>query len=179
MAQLSALNNKNNENSRAGRALAPLNAEEPMTTRFFALLWLLTSMVLVARADQECSILTAADVERITGAKVQNVARLSRPGAGGTCANYTTPDGRLYLGVSQLNSASDYEMAVKSVPESVYPKREKLRGVGDEAILMKDESGRLRYLVARKGNRGVVLFPLDKSPNDDQLKKLALQALSR
>ena len=130
-------------------------------------------------SSQECSILTAADVQTATGTAVHNILKESTPGAGGRCANFATGDGRLYLGVSQLTSASDYNKAVVSVPESVYPNREKLSAVGDEAILMKDTTGRLRYLVAHKGNRGVILFPTYRGgPTDEQLKKLASAALS-
>jgi hypothetical protein len=138
-----------------------------------------------AVAAPYCSMLTQADVQKITGKQVQDVAKGSSPGAGGRCANYATSDGKLYLGISQLDSASEYNRAVASVPESVYPKREKLTGVGDEAILMKDETGLIRYLVARKGDRGVILFPsgaqgtrAKPDPSDDQLKKLAITALS-
>jgi hypothetical protein len=130
-------------------------------------------------AKEECSILTAADVKNVTGTQVQQVARGSKPGAGGTCANYATADGDLYLGVSQLSSVSEYQTAIAPVPEDIYPKREKLSGVGDEAVLMKDDSGRMRYLLARKGNHGVVLFPLSKGATDEHLKKLATLALSR
>jgi len=114
---------------------------------------------------QECSLLTAADVERITGTPVKNVPRESQAGAGGTCSNFATRDGKLYLGVSE---PPDYKSAVASVPESVYPKREKLAGVGDEAVLMKDSTARVRYLVARKGKHSVVLFPFKPdNPNDE------------
>ncbi len=134
--------------------------------------------------SQECPILTTADVQTITGTQVQNVPFGSKPGAGGRCANFATTDGHLYLGVSQLASAPDYNKTIAAVPESVYPRREKLTGVGDEAILMKDSTGQLRYLVAHKGDRGVVLFPFrqkgqpQQSPNDEQLRKLAIAALS-
>jgi len=50
--------------------------------------------------------------------------------------------------------------------------------VGDEGVLMKDSTGLIRYLVARKGNHGVILFPLRKGPSDEELKKLAAAALS-
>jgi hypothetical protein len=82
--------------------------------------------------------------------------------------------------VSELTSESEYKSYVAAVPNEVYPKREKLSDVGDEAVLMKDNSGHLRYLLARKGNHGVVLFPFHNShssPTDDQLKKLAIVAL--
>ena len=143
--------------------------------RAIAVLYLLVATVLVA-SGQDCSLLTSADVQKLTGTSVKNVPRESQPGAGGTCANFATSDGKLYLGVSE---APDYNSAVASVPESVYPKRERLAGVGDEAVLMKDSTGRVRYLVARKGKHSVVLFPFKQSnPSDEQLKKLAVAALS-
>jgi len=54
-------------------------------------------------------------------------------------------------------------------------------GLGDQAILMKDETGMLRYLVARKGGRGVALFPLGRAGramSDTQLWELAERALA-
>lgn len=133
-----------------------------------------------ASGSAECSILTAADVQQVTGKEVHDIAQQSKAGAGGRCANYATADGNLYVGVSQLTSAADYKTAVAAVPESVYPKRDALTGVGEEAILMKDTTGKLRYLVARKGSRGVILFPSYRSGiSDEQLKKLATLALSR
>lgn len=134
--------------------------------------------------SEECSILTAADVQTITGTQVQNVPFGSKPGAGGSCANFATTDGKLYLGVSKF-AAPDYNKAIAAVPESVYPKREKLANVGDEALLMKNSTGQLRYMVARKGDRGIIIFPFYQrgqslsSPSDEQLKKLAVVALSR
>ena len=127
-------------------------------------LCLLIATVTIASAGEECSTLTAADVQKITGTQVHNVLRESKPGGGGRCANFAKSDGNLYLGVSQLTSELDYKKAVASVPESVYPNREKLSGVGDEGVLMKDSTGLIRYLVARKGNHGVILFPLRKGP---------------
>ena len=46
------------------------------------------------------------------------------------------------------------------------------------SLRKKDSTGLIRYLVARKGNRGVILFPLRKGPSDEELKKLAVAALS-
>jgi hypothetical protein len=130
-------------------------------------------------SSAQCSIFSAADVQQVTGKEVHNIAQQSTPGAGGRCANYAT-SGKMYLGVSQLTSASDYKAAVAAVPESVYPNREPLTDVGDEAMLMKDPTGKLRYLVARKGSRGVILFPSYRSGiSDEQLKRLAVLALSR
>jgi hypothetical protein len=65
------------------------------------------------------------------------------------------------------------------VSQSVYPERTKLADVGDEAILMKGANGSLRYLVARKGARGVIIFPFGLQPTDDMLKRLAALALTR
>jgi hypothetical protein len=136
--------------------------------------------VLVAPASvvsgQECSLLTARYVQKITGTPVKNVPRESQPGAGGTCANFATSDGKMYLVVSE---SADYKSAVAVVPQSLYPRRDKLADVGDEAVLMRDTTGRLRYLVARKGNHCVILFPFNRSnPSDEQLKQLTVAALS-
>jgi hypothetical protein len=132
-----------------------------MTTirQFLLVLGLLLATAIAGAAKEECLILTAADVKNVTGTQVQQVARGSKPGAGGTCTNYATADGDLSLGVSQLSSISEYQTAIAAVPEDIYPKREKLSGVGDEAVLMKDDSGRMRYLVARKGNQRCRAFP--------------------
>jgi hypothetical protein len=128
-----------------------------------------------------CRVLTATDIREITGAAVHLIGRGASPGAGGTCGNYATPDDDAYLGVNALESAADYTTAVSAVPEDVYPKRQAIPGLGDQAILMKDETGMLRYLVARKGNRGVVLFPLGhagRAVSDAQLRELAERALA-
>jgi hypothetical protein len=44
---------------------------------------------------------------------------------------------------------------------------------------MKGANGSLRYLVARKGERGVIMFPFGLPPTDDMLKQLAALALTR
>jgi hypothetical protein len=128
----------------------------------------------------ECRILSAADIKTITGAKVHLIARGASPGAGGTCGNYATLDNAAYLGVSVLQTASEYDMAVAAVPQDVYPKRRPVAGLGDQSVLMKDDTGILRYLVARKGNHGVVLFPLGRAGrqvSDAQLTQLAERAI--
>jgi hypothetical protein len=82
--------------------------------------------------------------------------------------------------VSVLQDASEYDMAVGAVPLDVYPKRRPGAGLGDQAILMKDDTGILRYLVARKGSHGVVLFPLGRAGrkmSDAQLRQLAERAI--
>lgn len=127
-----------------------------------------------------CAILTAADIGAVTGVEVHLIARGQSPGAGGTCGNYATADGDAYLGVNALERASEYAASVSAVPEDIYPTRTAVAGLGDEAVLMKDDTGMLRYLVARKGERGVVLFPLGRqgrAMSDDQLQRLAEQAL--
>jgi hypothetical protein len=128
----------------------------------------------------ECPILPAADIKAITGAEVHLIARGASPGAGGTCGNYATPDNAAYLGVSVLQTASEYDVAVAAVPQDAYPKRRPVAGLGDQAILMKDDTGILRYLVARKGDHGVVLFPLGRAGrqmSDVQLTQLAERAI--
>jgi hypothetical protein len=61
----------------------------------------------------------------------------------------------------------------------VYPAREAVPGLGEEAMLFKAEGG-LRYLVARQGESGVVLFPLGAgfAMSDQQLRDLAAKALA-
>jgi hypothetical protein len=151
-------------------------------SRLFAMLFALAlfaaNLQMAAAADQ-CSILTSEDVQTITGVHVQNVPFNSKPGGGGKCANFTADNGRLFLGVSQLSSAAGYAAEVAAVPQAVYPERTKLTDVSDEAILMKGANGSLRYLVARKGERGVIMFPFGLQPTDDMLKQLAALALTR
>jgi hypothetical protein len=149
--------------------------------RLSALVILLAALIapVTAARAQSCALLTAADVEKVTATHVQPVAFGAKPGAGGKCANFATDNGRLYLGVSALASAAEYDAAVTAVPEAVYPQREVLKDVGDEAVLMRGGNGALRYLVARKGNRGVILFPFGPQPHDGKLKELATLALSR
>ncbi len=124
----------------------------------------------------ECAILTAADIQAITGVAVHAIPRLSAPGAGGTCSNYATAEGDNYLGVNRLTSRSEYQASVSAVPEDVYPEKETLRGVGEEAVVFK-APGHIRYLVARSGGHGVVLFYAGQFPTDEQLKQLAVRAL--
>jgi hypothetical protein len=71
-------------------------------------------------AAQPCSILSAADVEKISGVHVQEIPFNSKSRAGGRCANFVTENRRLYLGVSQL-AAADFGGEVASVPQAVYP----------------------------------------------------------
>ena len=119
-------------------------------------------------AEEECAILTAADVQSVTGVTVTRIERNPAIGAGGTCVNFASPDGQAYLGVNRLGSQGDYASSVGTVPQDVYPNREPLPGLGDEAVLFKGDGG-LRYLVARKGGAGVVLFPLDRPDPEPRL----------
>ncbi len=133
-----------------------------------------------AQPGGECSILTAADIKAVTGADVRPVTRGAVLGAGGTCGNYITPDSQAYLGVNRLESQSEFGASVSAVPDDVYPNKQSLAGLGDEAVLFKDETGHLRYLVARNGGKGVVVFPLGGGEiSDEQLRQLAERALSR
>lgn len=128
---------------------------------------------------QTCTLLSAADVEKLTGTHVHDVAFGSKPGAGGRCANFATDNGRLFLGVSPIASTAEYADAVAAVPQAIYPQREALKDVGDEGVLMKGSGGMPRYLIARKDNHGVILFPFGPQPDDAKLKQLATVALSR
>jgi hypothetical protein len=128
-----------------------------------------------------CRVLTAADIKGITGVDVHPIGRGALPGAGGTCGNYASTESDAYLGVNALQTAAEYDMAVAAVPHDIYPKRLPVAGLGDQAVLMKDETGLLRYLVARKGNHGAVLFPLGgglQEISDDQLRQLAERAIT-
>jgi hypothetical protein len=95
---------------------------------------------------------------------------------GGTNA---TADDQLYLGVNRLSSADEFRLAIASVPADVYPIRESVEGLGDEAVLFKEPQMSLRYLVARAGARGVVLFHTGASPSEPQLRALTALALTR
>lgn len=148
--------------------------------RALFILAMLVSGLLMPRLAQaqSCALLSAADVQATTGTHVQEVPFGSKPGAGGKCANFATDNGRLYLGVSALTSAADYAAATAAVPTQIYPRREPLPDVGDEAVLMKSDNGMLRYLIARKGAHGVILFPFGPQPDDTKLRQLAVLALS-
>ncbi|HEX6107650.1 MAG TPA: hypothetical protein VFZ26_18845 [Gemmatimonadales bacterium] len=132
-----------------------------------------------ATAAERCDILTAADVQAVTGVAVTRIDRNAAMGAGGTCVNFASPDGRAYLGVNRLESQGEFTASVEAVPSDVYPDRSPVAGLGDEAVLFEGPGG-LRYLVARKGEAGIVLFPLGEGfeMTDDQLRELASRALA-
>ena len=132
-----------------------------------------------AGSSEICEILTAADVQASTGVSVQRIERNPAIGAGGTCANFAGADGQAYLGVNRLSGLTDYTASVNAVPVDVYPTKEPIAGLGEEAVLFKGPGG-LRYLVARQGAAGVVLFPLGEGfkMSDQQLRDLAAKALA-
>jgi hypothetical protein len=135
----------------------------------------------VSTTAGECSVLTANTIASLTGESARAVPRGSFAGAGGTCGNYTTDDGRPLLGVNDLQSTADFRSAVAAVPADIYTVSQHLDQVGDEAILFKDraEKPMLRYLVARQQSHGVVIFPLSGgSLSDAQLQQLAAAALA-
>ena len=133
----------------------------------------------VAATSEQCYILTAADVEAVTGTSVKRIERNPAIGAGGTCVNFAGADGQAYLGVNRLSGAADYSASVSAVPQDVYPTTEPVGGLGEEAVLFKGPGG-LRYLAARQGASGVVLFPLGEGVkmSDQQLRDLAAKALA-
>jgi hypothetical protein len=129
----------------------------------------------------ECAALPSATIQQVTGTPVHGVARGSFPGAGGTCGNYTNADGEPYLGINRLTSQAEYRQSLAAVPDSIYPVRQALPGIGEEATLFSDSAHNphLRYLVARAGDHGVVIFPFSGSHiSDDQLRQLAATALN-
>ncbi len=127
-----------------------------------------------------CDILTATDVQAATGVAVQRIERGAAIGAGGTCVNFATSDGQAYLGVNRLSSAAEFSSSVGAVPKDIYPKQSPVPGLGEEAVLFSSPEG-MRYLVARQGTSGVVLFPLGEGfkMTDQQLTDLAKQALAK
>ena len=133
----------------------------------------------VATTSEQCNILTAAEVQAVTGTSVKRIERNPAIGAGGTCVNFAGSDGQAYLGVNRLSGAADYRASVSAVPEDVYPTKEPVGGLGEEAVLFKGPGG-LRYLAARQGASGVVLFPLGEGfkMSDQQLRDLAAKALA-
>ena len=139
-----------------------------------------TSAPLAAAPTNECAILPSATIQQVTGTAVNGVARGSFPGAGGTCGNYTTADGTPYLGINRLTSSADYRSSLAAVPSDIYPVRQAIAGLGEEAVLFSDsaQTPHFRYLVARSGDKGVVIFPFSASHiTDTQLTQLATTAL--
>jgi hypothetical protein len=141
--------------------------------------------VAVARGA-ECNVLTPADIKAVTGADVQ------APPAGGSpehgCPPYKQADGHPYLEVERKRGPDTYQLAVDAIPPDIYTKRTPVSGLGDEAVLLSDAAGRLRSLVARKGEVTVVVSPrtydkivggkVQQKISDAQLKQLAERALA-
>src|SRR5690606_5892792 len=130
-------------------------------------------------AGGACEILTAADVSAITGVSVSRIDRNPAIGAGGTCANFAGEDGQVYLGVNRLAREAEFAASVNAVPVDLYPEKVSVPNLGEEAVLFKAPGG-LRYLIARQGASGVVLFPLGAglAMSDQQLTGLAERALA-
>lgn len=132
-----------------------------------------------AAAGPECPILRSADVKAVTGVEVRAVPRDPMKGFGAGCGNYVTAAGKAYLGVTRLESKGQYAAAVETVPADLYPHKQSLPGLGDEAVLFEDASKTIQYLVARKGSRGVVLFSFAGAKlSDGHLRELAARAVA-
>lgn len=136
-----------------------------------------------AAADSECPALTASDVKAITGQDVHPIAHM--PFANIVqCGNYAVDSGKQLVAINMVKSASSYQSELKSVPNDMYPQRVDLPGIGDEAVLFKSApggTGSMRYLLARKGDKGVILMPFTaaKDVTDEMLTKMLETAISR
>jgi hypothetical protein len=118
----------------AGAALVVMAACSPAPTS--------VSPAPAPASGSDCPILPATTITQVTGTSVRGVARGSFVGAGGTCGNYTTAAGEPYLGINRLSSRADYSRSLAAVPDSIYPVRTSLPGVGEEAILFTDSAAR-------------------------------------
>lgn len=80
--------------------------------------------------------------------------------------------------VNQLSSRAEYAASVAAVPQDVYPEKTALTGIGEEAVLFSGAGA--RYLVARKDDAGVVIFPLidERRLSDAHLRGLAEQVFA-
>lgn len=134
----------------------------------------------------ECNVLTPADIKAVTGADVQPLPSGGSPERG--CPLFKDSDGGPYLEVERHRGADKYRLAVNALPPDIYTRTTPVPGLGEEAVLLADATGRLRSLVARKGEVTVVVSPRthDKSSggkvqqriSDAQLKLLAERALA-
>ena len=112
-----------------------------------------TTALVAPAASTECAALPSATIQQVTGHARSRCGPRLLPGAGGTCGNYTNADGKPYLGINRLTSSADYRASLAAVPDSIYPVRQALPGIGEEAVLFSDsaQNPQLRYLVARAG----------------------------
>jgi hypothetical protein len=134
----------------------------------------------------ECNALTPADIKAVTGADVQPLSSAGSPEHG--CPPFKEADGKPFLVVERHRGPDRYRLTVEAIPPDVYTKKTPVPGLGDEAVLLADPMGRLRSLVARKGEVTVVVSPrtYDKVSggkaqqriSDAQLKQLAQRALA-
>jgi hypothetical protein len=134
----------------------------------------------------ECDALTPADIKAVTGADVQPLP----PGGSAEhgCPTFKDASGKPYLEVERHRRPDKYPLVVKALPPDIYTKTTTVPGLGDEAVLLTDGTGRLRSLVARKGEVTVVLSPrtydkvsegkVQQRISDAQLKQLAEKALA-
>jgi hypothetical protein len=96
------------------------------------------------------------------------------------CAGRTdcAVNGKLYLGISVVSSRA--ELDASAPPSQVYPVKQPISGLGDEATLYKtDAAGKVRFLVVRKSDKGFTMAPFSQSISDEQLTQLAGKAVSR
>ena len=134
----------------------------------------------------ECNALTPADIKAVTGAEVQPLPSGGSPEHG--CPVFKDAGGKPYLEVERHRGPDKYQLTVKALPPDIYTKTTPVPGLGDEAVLLTDGTGRLRSLVARKGEVTVVVSPrtYDKVSegkvqhriSDVQLVQLAGRALA-
>ena len=80
-----------------------------------------------AAAAASCDLLTAADIQEVTGTAVERIDRNPSIGAGGTCANFAL-DGQAWLGVNRLGGEGEYARSIAAVPEDLYPRRDPVAG---------------------------------------------------
>lgn len=134
----------------------------------------------------ECNALTPADIKAVTGADVQPLPSGGSPEHG--CPVIKETNGQPYLAVERHRGPDKYQLTVKALPPDIYAKTTPVPGLGDEAVLLTDTTGRLRSLVARKGEVTVMVSPrtydkvsggkVQQRISDAQLKQLAQKALA-
>jgi hypothetical protein len=135
-------------------------------------------------ADAECPALTAADITAITGQDVHPIVHQEFASVV-QCGDDATADGQSFLGINMVKSSSQYQAESRMASSmGTYQEHHDLSGIGDEAVLFKGTTGRditMRYLMARKGEKGVILMSLSASRDvtDEMLTKMLATAVSR
>ncbi len=137
-------------------------------------------VVLAAQVPPADKRLTPADVEKVTGFPVRQIAPGSKPGAG-PGLNFVGPDDKLVLMVN-FGTAALYERAkAQTSPIALY--HQAIPGLGDDAF--ESPSGKVQYMLyMRKGNQAISLTAyLDVRAGPrltmDQLKQIAQVVLPR